>query len=213
MTRAGDQQGRARVGKPVEHLPQIAAEYRVQAHGRLVEHQHVGAAEQGDGEAHPGELAAGERAGHAALEPRQAEVGDRPRDGVGQLLPAQPEHGAEIAQVLGQREVRVDGRILGGVPDAGSQLRMPGRQSEQPYLAGGYALHTDERAQQRGLAAAARPEQPGDLPANDPEGQAVEDRVPASAYHEVAAPDDGLGGRRDTSGWHISITPHLGTDG
>ena len=51
-----------RVGEPVEQRPQVPAQHRVEADGRLVEHQQVGLVEQGDGEAGPGALPAAELA-------------------------------------------------------------------------------------------------------------------------------------------------------
>ena len=50
---AGDQQRGAGVGEPVEELPQVAAQHRVEPDGRLVEHQQLGLADQRDGEARP----------------------------------------------------------------------------------------------------------------------------------------------------------------
>ena len=64
-------------GQPVEHLPQVTAQHRVQAHRRLVEDQQVRAAEQRDGKAHPGKLAAGVGANEAAFQARRGR-GTRP---------------------------------------------------------------------------------------------------------------------------------------
>ena len=92
---------RAGVGEPVEQSPQLAAEHRVQADGRLVEDEQVGLAEQGDGEAHPGELATAEPVDHLvgvaaeldgldgpvdrvraqAAHPGEEAAGSRPRSG------------------------------------------------------------------------------------------------------------------------------------
>ena len=57
----GDQDGGAAVvGEAVEELPQVAAQYGVEADGRLVEHEEFGLAEQGDGQRDAAALAAGE---------------------------------------------------------------------------------------------------------------------------------------------------------
>ena len=53
-----------RVRQPVEERPQVPAQHRVEADGRLVEDQQVGVAEQGDGEAGAAALAAAEVADH-----------------------------------------------------------------------------------------------------------------------------------------------------
>ena len=50
---ARHQHGRARVGEPVEERPQVPAQHRVEADGRLVEHQQVGFLEQRHRQADP----------------------------------------------------------------------------------------------------------------------------------------------------------------
>ena len=58
---AGDEQGRAGGGQRGEGRPEVAAQHRVEADGRLVQHQHLRLAEQRGGERDP--RAAGHRRG------------------------------------------------------------------------------------------------------------------------------------------------------
>ena len=54
------EQRHAALGEPVEQLPEIAAQHRIEADRRLVQHQQVGRAEQRRGQRHAGALSAGE---------------------------------------------------------------------------------------------------------------------------------------------------------
>jgi len=89
----------------MEHRPQVVAEHRIKADGRLVEHQQVRSAEQGDRKADPRELTAGERADQPVFQALQVEFTDGPGDGRSQAVPSQAEDGAEVAQVFIQREI------------------------------------------------------------------------------------------------------------
>ena len=83
------------VGEPVEQRPQVAAQHRVEADGGLVEHQQVGAAEQGDREAGPGALAAAEPADHLV---GVVGRGRRPSIAALDLVAAGAEHPGEEAR-------------------------------------------------------------------------------------------------------------------
>jgi hypothetical protein len=56
---AGDQQGGAAGGEPVELFPQVHPQHRVQPDGGLVEYQQVGVGHQCAGQRHPGTLTTG----------------------------------------------------------------------------------------------------------------------------------------------------------
>ena len=101
------------------------------------------------------------------------------------------EHRREVAQVGLHREVGVHGRGLGDVPDAGAQWRCAGRVTEHFDAAAVHALDADDRADQGGLAAAARAEQARDRAARDGEREVVEDRAAAAVYAEVRHVDRG----------------------
>ena len=120
---AGDEHGLAAVGEPVEERPQVAAQHRVEADGRLVEHQHVGVAEQRDGEAGPGALAAAEVADHLVA---VARPGRRRRSASSTSRAVDAEHPGEEAQVLGDGEVVVHARGLGDVADPVAQRPVAG---------------------------------------------------------------------------------------
>ena len=66
---ARDEQRRPGLREPVERVPEIAAQHRVESDGRLVEDEHVGATEQRGRERHARALAAGERADLPSREP------------------------------------------------------------------------------------------------------------------------------------------------
>ena len=71
------------------------------------------------------------------------------------------EHAREVAQVLAHGEVGVDRRRLRHVADPAAQRRRARRLPSTVTVAGLDDLDADDRAHQRRLAAAARPEQPG----------------------------------------------------
>ena len=87
--------------------------------------------------------------------------------------------------VLPRRQVGVDGRVLGGVPDAAAQLAVARRAAENADRAALDDLHADDGAHERRLAAAARPEQSDDRAARHLEGQVVQDRPAAAGDTEV----------------------------
>ena len=71
------------------------------------------------------------------------------------------EHAGEEAQVLGDREVVVHAGCLGDVADPPAQRCAARGLAEHAHVAARDLLDADDRAEQRGLAAAARTEQPG----------------------------------------------------
>ena len=107
----------SRVGQPVEQRPEVAAQHRVQADGRLVEDEHLGLAQQGDREADPRPLAAAQAADHLAAGPSEVDRGDAALD----ILGAGAEHPREEAEVLGDAEVVVHAGGLGDVADPVTQ--------------------------------------------------------------------------------------------
>jgi hypothetical protein len=115
----GDQQRRSLAREPVEQRPEIAPEHGIEADGRLVEHEQVGLAEQRDGERHARALAARQRAREPVAGAGEVDGGERPPD----LTRRHVEHGGEVAQVLGDREIGVDRRRLRHVRDATPQRR------------------------------------------------------------------------------------------
>ena len=84
---ARDEQGAALLREPPEQVPQVAAQHGVETDRRLVEHEHLGVADEGAREVRPGDLPAGE-----VLDPGVGVVGevdrlDGPVDLVGPRRP------------------------------------------------------------------------------------------------------------------------------
>ena len=99
MTWLRDEHRGAGVGDPVEQRPQVLAEHRVEADGRLVEHQQLGRAEQRDGQAGAAALPAGEVADDLVAVAAEVDGVDRAVD----VVAAGAEHPGEEAEVLGRR--------------------------------------------------------------------------------------------------------------
>ncbi len=160
---ARDEQRRPLVGEPMEELPEVAAEQRVEPDRRLVQHEQLGVGEERDRERDAGPL--------AARQPRDDPASLRAeRDGIDHLVAAggpEPVEPAEVAKVLADREVGVDRRRLGHVADPAPQRGRPGRLAEHGHVTARNLLDADDGAQERRLAAAARPEQPGDAAGAD----------------------------------------------
>ena len=98
--------------------------------------------------------------------------------------PAGRRGSSEEPQVLPWRQIGVDRRRLGHVRHPRAQARRAGRLA-QPHPHPLDDLHTDDGPHQRGLAATAGPEQPGDRPGVDPHGEAGQDEILTAANPEV----------------------------
>jgi hypothetical protein len=171
-----------------EQAPQLDAEQRVKPDGRLVEDQQLGLAEEHRRERDPRALAAGEVPDELA-----GAGGDR--NGLEDLVDAgagDPEDAGEEAEVLAHGEIAVHRRRLGHVADARPQRGAACRAAEHIDASAGGALHADDRAHQRGLAAAARAHQPGDRARGHLELRDPDDLVAAAADDEVPDGDGGL---------------------
>ena len=142
----------------VEGAPQLGPQDGVEADGRLVEHQHLGLAEQRRRRAR--RASAGRR---RASRPGAARAPPRPTVSITAAiaLAVRPTTAREVAQVLLDAEVGVDRGRLGDVADPAAQRRRAGRLAEHRDAAAGDDLDADDRPHQRRLAAAARPEQAG----------------------------------------------------
>jgi hypothetical protein len=94
--------------------------------------------------------------------------------------------------VFPNRQVGVDAGVLGDVPDLVPQHRSAGRLAEHRYPAGLDDLNADDGPDQRGLAAAARSEQPGHAAVRDLGAEAVQHLFLAALHDEVDDVDSGL---------------------
>jgi hypothetical protein len=176
---AAHQQRGATVREAAEQRPQVAAEHGVQPDRGLVQDEQLRRRQQRGRERDAGLLPAGQ-----SLDQLLRPVGQRHLlQDVRHPSPGDSEDGREVGKVLGDRQVGVDRRRLGDVADAAAQRGGPGGGSQDGDGADHGALHPDERAHQRGLAAAGRAEQPGDLPRDEREAEAVQ-------HLTLAAPDD-----------------------
>ncbi len=108
----GDEEcGAAVGGEAVEELPQVAAEYGVQADGRFVEDEEFRGAEEGDGQGDAAALPAGEVAGQVAGVPGEVDLLDGAAHAFPALGPggaAGAQHRGEVVEVLADGEVVVD---------------------------------------------------------------------------------------------------------
>jgi hypothetical protein len=182
---AGDQQRRAAAGQVAEELPEVAAQHRVEPDRRLVQHEQLGAAEQGCGEGDPGALAAGQGAHALVLLRLEGDVGEDVSDpaAVG------AEDVGEVVEVGSDGEVAIDGGGLGDVADAPPVLGCARGPAEDVDASSCARLDPDDRSHQRRLAAAARPEQTGHRAGGDGEGEPVQHLAPAARDAEVGALD------------------------
>ena len=140
---AGDQHRGAGLGEPVEGLPQLDAQHRVEADGGLVEDQQRRFAEQRDGQRDP--ASAGRRRAGRRCWSRWLVEGDG-LDALVDPVGADAEDPGEEAEVLGDGEVVVHAGLLGDVADLVAQGRRRRRAiPSTSTLAAGDPLHADDR--------------------------------------------------------------------
>ena len=148
--------------------------------------------EEGAREGDPGALAARQRAdlagGHvASATSTRAASADAARDAVQRRV---------VAHVLAGRQVGVDRRPLGHVAHAVAQRRRTGGKAQHLQRARRDPRDADDAAHQRGLAAAARPEQAGHLPCGHREREAAQDAPSPELDEELAGDDRAVHGGR-----------------
>lgn len=154
----GNQQSGAAVGQIMELAPQIRAQHRVETHRRFVQHEQLGPADQRAGQRYPGALASGKVStvgGAVVGQPHQLD------SRVGRVA-VEPVQRREVADVVDDSQVVVNGRVLRHVSDASAQHGRPGRPAQDCDPTCGDDLGADDAAHQGGLAAAGRTEQAGD---------------------------------------------------
>ena len=142
----------------------------VDAGDRLVEQQDVGRVPQREGEQHPLELPAREPAQGALEEvgdagPLEALPGDLPGAAGGAEEDGAPLGGEREEVEHRDRHVRVQGKPLRHVPDAGSALAVLRRAAETDFSRVRHLAQ--DREEQGGLSRAVGADQGGDLPAPD----------------------------------------------
>ena len=130
---------------------------------------------------------------------RQAGAVEKLGDAPLPLAAGLPEQAAEELDVLAHAEVLVGRLRLGAVAHPSAQRRAAGVQPEDPDLAAHVALHADDGAHQRGLAATARPDQARDGARRQRARDAVQDLAPAPADAQLV----GLHGRISDGIHHV----------
>ena len=173
---AREQHRRAGFRHPAHELAHLAHLTGVEPVGRLVEHEHLGPAEQHAREPEPLPHALRVRL-HLAVD-GGAEIGDGQRRvdvGVGPLVAAGLPPQAQVAR---PGEV---GHERGGLDEGADPSQLIGAGTdpftEDPRLPTRGPDETEEHAQARGLARAVRAEQAADLPAFDAEREVVDRRA------------------------------------
>jgi len=173
------------------------AALRVDAHGRLVQHQEPGVVEQADADVQAPLHAPGEAVRAIAGPVGQVDDGQDLVHAAVELLAPEPLEASEEAEVLAGGQVGVDGQILGDVADGGlgvgrADVDRPAGHDDLPAVA------PEEAADHRdggGLAGAVGAEQAVGLAGGDLEAHAVDGGPLAVALAEVAADEDRLPGR------------------
>lgn len=160
----GDQQRGSGARKIRELLPKIHPQYGVEAHCGFVEHEQIRPADKRARQRSPGALTAGEVAAVRAAVICQT----HPLDGVIGGATVDSIQRREVANVVDDPQVVVNGRVLRHVPDSSAQCGRSGGMTEHGDRARGHDLSAHDAPHQRGLAATGRSEQPGDGAAGDP---------------------------------------------
>ena len=186
-----DEDRRAAAREAEELLPELAPALRVDAGGRLVEHEQLGVVDGRGGEREPLLPPARERPG-----PRAA-VGDEPgvvehrREPGAPATPPEPEDLGREVEVLLDREILVEREVLGHVADRGAQALGVARHAVAEHLrrAGGRLEEPHQHAHERRLARSVRAEAAEDLAPLHREVDPVDRDARAEAAREPARHD------------------------
>jgi len=112
--------------------PELDAQGRVDAHGRLVEEEHLGLVHERAREREPAAHAAGELQRGRPLPSAQL---DEVEDVLDRRLVRVPQEAGEEAEVLADRQLRIDRLGLGHVADPRERLPRRHLRPEDPRLA------------------------------------------------------------------------------
>ena len=185
----------------MEHVPEIAAEHRVQTDGRLIEDEQLGFAKQRRGERDTGSLAARHRP-HDAVR-AVAKIDDREHfvDPPG----ADAENPAEVREILARGQIAVHGRRLRHISNARPEIRCARRTPEHLDPTGSNDLNTDDRADQGRLSRATRPEQARHPPRRHGDGDVAKDGVAAADDLESLHADGRVAHHRDDRSVRVDV--------
>ena len=166
----------ALLGQVLDHLPEFAARNRIDADARLVEEKQTRFLEERAGKAelllHTARQLAGEPT-RESLEIRQGEKPVERRRALGLRQPAQIRVQVEIFL---NRQVLVEAESLRHIADGGLNSGRISTSVEAEHFHGPFVWQHEpgHNADQRRLAGAVRPDQPGDFAAPDRSGHRVE---------------------------------------
>ena len=187
----------ALLGQVLDHLPEFAARNRIDADARLVEEKQTRFLEERAGKAelllHAARQLAGEPT-RESLEIRQGEKLVERGRALGLRQPAQI--GVQV-EIFLNRQVLVEAEALRHIADSGLNSGGISTSVEAEHLHGPFVRQHEpgHNADQRRLAGAVRPDQPGDFAAPDRSGHRVErGRRSPEALGDLRQPDK-LGGR------------------
>lgn len=195
-----DDEGDALPLEPEEPVPQDVPRLGVQAGGRLVEQEQLGAVDERPGDRQPSLHAAGER-----LDPVLAplhELGEVEQL-VGPLTDEAARHAEEPAvgvEVLLDGQLLVEVVLLGTAAEAGADRRAVGIgvEAEDAQLATRARRGRGDHLHRRGLAGAVRPEEAEGLPLRHVDVDAADRDEVAEGLRQPAGTEEdlGVGGRR-----------------
>ena len=157
------------------------------ARQRLVEQEEPRRERERAGDRHPLALAAGQARDRAVGEARQADQVEQLGDALAPLRRADAADLQRVADVLADRQVREERQRLEHHAEVAPVRRHPGQvlPVEQDGAAG-RLVEAGDHPQQRGLAAARRPEQADEEPVRDVQADRVDGGDRAVALGEVA---------------------------
>lgn len=146
----------------------------------------------------------------------QVDLGDGAGDGGAAgvaLSAAGPEDRREVVEVLSDRQVGVDGRVLGDVPDAWTERGVTRGAAEHVEGAGDLGLGAHDGPHQGRFAAAGGAQEAGDPAGFDGEVDGAQDGAIASYDREAAGLDGGTGVIHHVMNIHPGVSARQGVGG
>jgi hypothetical protein len=177
--------------EPADHLPQLVPASQIQPGRRLVQEQHGRPADEARRQVEPAAHPAGVLPKPPASRVGETEPGQQFRRPGPRGPRPQAEQPADQVEVLGARDLVVDGGVLAGEPDAPADLLGVGHHVVTED-AGAPGVRPQQRGQdpdRGGLAGSVRPEQPEDGPCGHLQVQPAQHRPGAEGLAQVLGLD------------------------
>eukprot|EP01084_Bolivina_argentea_P250227 419179_1 len=172
----GGQDDGAVLGGAADHTPQLAAAGRVHPGGGLVQEEHLGGANQGQGDAELALVATGQLVGgHGLVVGQAADLEQVGNDGGDMLSRHAAEGSVELEVLLGGHEVDegVELRAVANLAAGGLGIGDDVTAGNEAVAVGGELL-AGQDGHRRGLAGAVGPQEAEDLPGLDPEAHVLD---------------------------------------